>query len=133
MTFPLLKERVCILGSGNWGSAIATIIGRNVLKDSRFEKQVRMWVHEESINGKLLSEIINETHINVKYLSGITLPDNILAVPDLITACRDATLLVFVLPHQFVKNTCKLLKPIVNPSTTRAVSLIKGILLLVNV
>jgi len=27
-----------------------------------------MWVYEEMIEGKKLTEIINETHVNVKYL-----------------------------------------------------------------
>ncbi len=35
-----------------------------------------------------------------RYLPGIKLPENIIAVPDLIDACKDATLLIFVVPHQ---------------------------------
>ena len=36
-----------------------------------------MWVFEEMVNGKKLTEIINETHCNVKYLPDFTLPDNV--------------------------------------------------------
>jgi len=35
-----------------------------------------------------------------RYLPGIKLPENIVACPDLIETCRDATMLVFVVPHQ---------------------------------
>lgn len=38
-----------------------------------------MYVFEEMINGKKLTEIINETHENVKYLPGHTLPANVVS------------------------------------------------------
>ena len=47
-----------------------------------------------------MTEVINSTHINKKYLPGIELPDNVVAVPDLVEAVKDATALVFVMPHQ---------------------------------
>lgn len=46
--------------------------------------------------------MINTEHENPKYLPGVRLPANVLAVPDLEQAARDASVLVFVLPHQFV-------------------------------
>jgi len=36
-----------------------------------------MWVYEELIDGKKLTEIINTTHENVKYLPGKKLPENV--------------------------------------------------------
>lgn len=36
-----------------------------------------MWVYEEMIDGKKLTEIINTTHENVKYLPGKKLPENV--------------------------------------------------------
>lgn len=36
-----------------------------------------MWVFEELINGRKLTEIINETHENVKYLANHKLPANV--------------------------------------------------------
>lgn len=38
-----------------------------------------MYVYEEIINGKKLTEIINETHENVKYLPGHKLPPNVVS------------------------------------------------------
>lgn len=39
-----------------------------------------MWVYEEIIEGKKLTEIINETHENVKYLPGHKLPANVVSL-----------------------------------------------------
>ncbi|KAF8958594.1 Glycerol-3-phosphate dehydrogenase [Entomortierella lignicola] len=121
-----MTERVAIIGSGNWGSAVAKIIGRNVAKYDHFETEVKMWVFEEKINGKNLTEIINTQHENVKYLPKIKLPENIIACADLLETCRGATMLVFVVPHQFVTGICKQLKGKTSPNC-KAISLIKGI------
>ena len=43
-----------------------------------------MWVYEEMIEGRKLTEIINQDHENVKYLPGVKLPENVVAVPDLV-------------------------------------------------
>ncbi|XP_059674326.1 glycerol-3-phosphate dehydrogenase 1-like protein isoform X2 [Gavia stellata] len=69
--------KVCIVGSGNWGSAVAKIIGNNVKKLQKFASTVKMWVFEENINGRKLTDIINNEHENVKYLPGYKLPDNV--------------------------------------------------------
>ena len=37
-----------------------------------------MWVHEEEVDGRKLTEIINSDHENVKYLQGVELPHNLL-------------------------------------------------------
>ncbi|KAF8925851.1 NAD-dependent glycerol-3-phosphate dehydrogenase N-terminus-domain-containing protein [Dissophora ornata] len=121
-----MSEKVALIGSGNWGSAVAKIIGRNVVKFDHFDRDVKMWVFEEKINGQNLTEIINTKHENVKYLPGIELPENIIACPDLLETCRDATMLVFVVPHQFVTSICKQLKGKIHPNC-KAISLIKGI------
>lgn len=59
------------------GSAIARIIGSNAQKLQCFATTVKMWVYEEMVNGKKLSEIINTEHENVKYLPGYKLPENV--------------------------------------------------------
>ncbi|XP_025405067.1 glycerol-3-phosphate dehydrogenase [NAD(+)], cytoplasmic isoform X2 [Sipha flava] len=119
------KEKVCILGSGNWGSAIAKIIGSNAARLDSFDSTVNMWVFEELIDGKKLTEIINTTHENVKYLPGKKLPENVVAVPDAVEAAKDADILVFVVPHQFIPKLCSSLEGNIK-STAVALSLIKG-------
>ncbi|KAF9562297.1 glycerol-3-phosphate dehydrogenase, partial [Lunasporangiospora selenospora] len=60
-----MTDKVALIGSGNWGSAVAKIIGRNVQRHSHFDKEVKMWVFEEKINGENLTDIINTRHENV--------------------------------------------------------------------
>ena len=59
------------------GSAIAKIIGNNVMKSKLFEKTINMYVYEEMVNGQKLTDIINTRHENVKYLPGVQLPTNV--------------------------------------------------------
>ena len=134
-------DRVCIVGSGNWGSAIARIVGDNCKKLPQFHNQVNMWVYEEyvsvpsdtasntggnDVTSLKLSEVINTRHENIKYLPGIKLPTNVVAVADLAEACQDATLLIFVLPHQFLPKLLPTIRASAHPAC-RGVSLIKGI------
>ena len=122
-----MPEKVALIGSGNWGSAIATKIGINAAKCADFEDTVYMWVFEEYVKleegkwvrpargakppeGKTwvdegykpLTSVINETHENVIYLPGITLPSNIVAEADIKKCVTGATMMVFVIPHNFL-------------------------------
>ena len=107
----MAPKKVCIVGSGNWGSAIARLVGVNTARcPERFVKDVNMWVFEEDVDGRKLTEIINTDHENVKYLPGRPLPHNIVAVPDISDAALSADILIFVLPHQFIKRACAPLK-----------------------
>nr|CDP99868.1 Bm13970, isoform c [Brugia malayi] len=75
---PRTPIKVTLVGSGNWGSAISLIVGKNVQKyKDMFDHQVRMWVYEEIINGMKLTEVINTQHENIKYLPGKKLPPNV--------------------------------------------------------
>ncbi|KAJ8290849.1 hypothetical protein GJAV_G00018300 [Gymnothorax javanicus] len=118
--------KVCIVGSGNWGSAIARIIGRNARTLPHFDPTVKMWVFEETVNGRKLTDIINTDHENVKYLPGYKLPDNVVAVPKLRDAAEGADLLVFVVPHQFIRKLCDEMAGCVSEKA-RGITLIKGI------
>ncbi|XP_019411970.1 PREDICTED: glycerol-3-phosphate dehydrogenase [NAD(+)], cytoplasmic [Crocodylus porosus] len=120
------SKKVCIVGSGNWGSAIAKIVGGNAARLQRFEPAVRLWVFDEDVGGARLSDIINTRHENVKYLPGHRLPDNVVAVPDLVQAAAGADVLIFVVPHQFVGGICEQLREHVRKDAI-GVSLIKGV------
>lgn len=120
------RLKVALVGSGNWGSAIAAIICNTVTKhESVFDPTIRMYVYEELVDGKKLTEIINSQHENVKYLPGVKLGTNVVAVPDVREAAADADILIFVLPHSFVPRTCEPLRGHVKKGAS-AISLIKG-------
>ncbi|CAF0777760.1 unnamed protein product [Rotaria sordida] len=111
-SFSLSKKKVSLVGSGNWGSAFACHIGENIRQlKSQYHERILMWCKEEILDdGSKLTEVINKKHENVKYLPNKKIPDNIVAVPDLAEAVKDADILIFVIPHQFVKTTCEQLR-----------------------
>jgi hypothetical protein len=92
------EEKICIIGSGNWGCAIATVLGRNAARLPFCDDKVNMWVFDEQVvlpsdkTTSKLSDVINTLHENIKYLPGVTLPSNVIAIPDLKEACKNATL-----------------------------------------
>jgi glycerol-3-phosphate dehydrogenase (NAD+) len=108
-----------------------------------FEEQVQMWVHEEEVTvpkdsqhydpsleicskAQKLSHVINTLHENVKYLPGVTLPENVVANPDLVDAAKDSSILIFNLPHQFIGKTCEQLSGHIVPFA-RGISCVKGV------
>ncbi|KAI5304800.1 glycerol-3-phosphate dehydrogenase, partial [Ascosphaera pollenicola] len=138
------RHKVCVIGSGNWGSAIAKIVAENTASRADiFEPQVEMWVFEEQVTvskeHKLydasseifqgqqpLTKVINTLHENVKYLPGIRFPDNLHANPSVEDTVKDCTILVFNLPHQFINGICDKLKGKILPYA-RGISCIKGV------
>ncbi|WVR07201.1 glycerol-3-phosphate dehydrogenase (NAD(+)) [Kwoniella sp. DSM 27419] len=122
------KEKVAIIGSGNWGSAIAKLAGNNVKEHSDVfdDSKVPIWVFEEDFEGRKLTEVINQDHENKKYLPDVKLPENVVAVPDLEETVKDATAIVFVMPHQFLGKTLETLEGKVNKDA-KAITLIKGV------
>lgn len=90
-------KKVTILGGGSWyvllsglsliiinhyrGTAIARIIGRNAQQNSdMFDSKITMWVFEEQVDGRKLTEIINTHHENVKYMPGVKIPENVVCI-----------------------------------------------------
>lgn len=76
------KIMICIIGSGNWATTIARNVGRNVLNSQTLDEKVPMYVYEEIVEGRKLTEIINTTHINSKYMPNFELPPNIVGAFD---------------------------------------------------
>ncbi|XP_027347680.1 glycerol-3-phosphate dehydrogenase [NAD(+)] [Abrus precatorius] len=118
--------KVTVVGSGNWGSVAAKLIASNTIRLSSFHDEVRMWVFEEKLpSGEKLTDVINKTNENVKYLPGVKLGKNVVADPDLENAVKDANMLVFVTPHQFMEGICRRLAGKIR-ADAEGISLIKG-------
>ncbi|KAL9597438.1 MAG: hypothetical protein Q9219_005130 [cf. Caloplaca sp. 3 TL-2023] len=138
------KHKVTVVGSGNWGSAIAKIVAENTKEHpGLFEQEVQMWVFEEelivpptskhydpgskfSTQPHKLTRLINHFHENVKYLPGIALPTNLVANPSLEASVHDSSILIFNLPHQFINGLCDQMRGHILPFA-RGVSCIKGV------
>ncbi|GIX66265.1 glycerol-3-phosphate dehydrogenase [Babesia caballi] len=121
-------KKVCVIGCGNWGTASAKLVAENATRYPEFDDTVRIWVLEEEFEGRKLSEIINTDHENKKYLPGIKLPANLLAVPDMKECVQECDVFTIVLPHQFVNSTVRKMKEL-GPLKPGAcfISLVKGI------
>lgn len=129
---PSGKHRVAIVGSGSWGTALAKIAAENVAArsgpDGDFEPIVNMWVREKQVNGEALTKVINRTHTNARYLPDILLPKNLVAVGSLKKVVEGATLIVFVVPHQFLHSVLhEFQQPGVITKGARGISAIKGV------
>ena len=46
------------------------------------------------------STVLNQRKLMKRYLPGIRLPDNIMAIPDIETVAMEADILIFNFPHQ---------------------------------
>jgi glycerol-3-phosphate dehydrogenase (NAD+) len=130
-----MKKKIAVIGSGNFGSAVARHVARNVARKKGLQnvwrKQVDMWVLEETLNdGRKLTEVINSEHVNVKYLPTASLPQNLVAKPDLADAVSDASLLIMVPPHQFVRGISRQIAQMLTSKQKKEIiclSLAKGI------
>jgi glycerol-3-phosphate dehydrogenase (NAD+) len=123
---------------------MAKLVAENVKEHpTLFDETVEMWVFEEEVKipqeskhydpglelankPQKLSQLINMVHENIKYLPGITLPPNVVANPDLANSVKSSTILVFVLPHQFIPKVCDQLAGKTVPFA-RAICCTKGV------
>lgn len=123
---------------------MSKLVAENVIAHpTLFEEKVEVWVYEEEVTipkdsrhydpsselatkPQKLSELFNKLHENVKYLPGIALPPNVVANPDLVDSCKDSTILIFVLPHQFIPRVCDQLVGKIVPYA-RAICCTKGV------
>ncbi|XP_013779663.1 glycerol-3-phosphate dehydrogenase [NAD(+)], cytoplasmic-like [Limulus polyphemus] len=117
--------KLAVIGSGSWASAIARIVGHNARHNDLFDETVMMYVRQRIFKGEKLTDIINSQHENPCYLPGFKLPDNIFAVSDVVEAARNSDIIIFVMPHKFVKQTCTPLIGQIKPYSI-GVSLIKS-------
>jgi glycerol-3-phosphate dehydrogenase (NAD(P)+) len=93
------KTAVAVLGSGSWGTALASLIARNG--------------HPTTIWGRDAAQIasINERHENTRYLPGVPLPESLVATGDLAAAVAGADLVLVVTPSHAFTETLKALAP----------------------
>jgi len=139
---PQRKHKVTVVGSGNWGTTVAKLVAESTREHPNvFEEDVQMWVYEEKVTipkdsphydasvgeePQNLTSIINKHHENVKYLPKIALPSNVVANPSLQDAVKDATVLIFNFPHDFIHGILKQMKGHILPYA-RGISCIKGV------
>ena len=108
-----MSKRVCVLGSGAWGTVIASMLA---------DKGNEVYIYgivEEEINE------INAFHTNKKFLNDFKINDSIIATLDFNLAIDGANIIVFAVPSFAIKETAKKIIPFINKKTL-LVNLAKG-------
>jgi glycerol-3-phosphate dehydrogenase (NAD(P)+) len=90
MTILPIAPRIAVLGSGSWGTAIASSLARN-------GRAITLWSHSHEA-----ARTIATASENRKYLPGFRLPDSITVTGD-DAAIAHADILVSVVPSEFLR------------------------------
>lgn len=94
-------NKVCVLGAGSWGTALALVVAKKGYN-------VSMWtLNEEQCNK------INKDKENIDYLPGVVIPDNIVVTTNIEEAVKDGTIIVLAVPSQAIRSVCRQIKPFV--------------------
>jgi glycerol-3-phosphate dehydrogenase (NAD(P)+) len=105
--------RVAVVGAGSWGTAVAAIVAGNA--------PTTLWARREE-----LAASIDTRHENPDYLSGIALPTELRATPELAVACAGADVVVFAVPSHGLRGVLAAARPYV-ATDAAIISLAKGI------
>jgi glycerol-3-phosphate dehydrogenase (NAD(P)+) len=110
----MAELRAAVLGAGSWGTALA-----KVLADKGY--MTRLWGR----NAELL-EAINQRRENPRYLPGIPLPENLVALADLGQTLAGVEIVVVVVPSHALRELALALDPLL-PIDVPVVNAMKGI------
>lgn len=95
-------EKMCVLGSGSWGTALALVLAKK-------GHNVSLWTLSEEQCDK-----VNKTRENVDYLPGVLIPSNIKITTDINEAIKDSKIVVLAVPSQAIRSVCQKIKSIIN-------------------
>jgi len=121
-------KKIVVFGGGAWGTTIASKIAKSkdVLSGDDYDTEVSLWVFEETVNGRNLTDHINCDNCNIKYLPGFSIPHNVRASSDLDSLSSQADIAIFAVPRKFLPNILQRMKGKIKSSVV-ALSLIKGL------
>lgn len=94
-------EKICVLGAGSWGSALALVLAKKGY-------EVSMWTLNEEQANK-----INKTRENIDYLPGVLFPNNINVNTNLEETVKYSKIIVLAVPSQAIRSVSSQIKPFV--------------------
>ncbi|MGH9070774.1 MAG: NAD(P)H-dependent glycerol-3-phosphate dehydrogenase [Acidimicrobiales bacterium] len=106
------NPRVCVLGAGSWGTAIAAIAA------SRHPTIV--WARDEGLAGE-----IDQGHHNPRYLKGLALPPDLRATASLPHSLEAAEVVIVGVPSEGFRRVLEQVAPLIAPGVP-VVSIAKG-------
>lgn len=86
---------VAVLGAGSWGTILANLLVEN-------GNQVKIWGHDQACVDE-----INQQHTNKHYLPEFKISSKLIATSDLTEACREAEMVLFVIPTQATREVAE--------------------------
>ncbi|MCC6008277.1 MAG: NAD(P)-dependent glycerol-3-phosphate dehydrogenase [Rhodobacteraceae bacterium] len=92
-------ERICVIGAGSWGTALATVA-------RRAGRQVTLWGRDAD-----LIRAIRRNSMNPRYLPGILLPSGLAATTDLAAALFRADAVLLVTPSTSLRAMGQAMRP----------------------
>jgi glycerol-3-phosphate dehydrogenase (NAD(P)+) len=94
---------VAVLGAGNWGTTLASLIARN-------GHATRVWTRDPEQRDE-----INEQRTNTRAVKGLVVPHGVNATCDLAAALTGAELVVFVIPSQAFREVSRAAGEVLSP------------------
>lgn len=88
-------EKVCVLGAGSWGTALAMVLAEN-------GHDTLLWTHRTA-----QAEEINNLHTNRKYLPETVLPTNLYATSDIAKAVDHSETIIVAVPTKAIREVCE--------------------------
>lgn len=95
-------EKICVLGAGSWGSALALVLAKKGY-------EVSMWTLNEEQAKK-----INKTKENIDYLPGVLFPNNITVTTNIEESVKNSKIIVLAVPSQAIRSVSASIRPFVN-------------------
>ena len=110
--FTYLVLRWCCQNVGVWGNGWRQKADRNHQRDAwecKVPQRYGLYISPLTKIGGILFCKFESLIIKFWYIhsTGHKLPENIIACPDIVDTASDADVLIFVLPHQFIKRACQ--------------------------
>ncbi len=91
--------KVCVIGAGSWGTAIAHLLGTK-------KNSVSLWARSEET-----AQSINTNHVNPRYLSSAHLSNNILASSSFELSLKGCEAIIVVTPSAALRETARSIAP----------------------
>lgn len=112
-------RKIAVLGSGSWGSVLASM-----LADNDENNQVLLYGNRQTF-----CDEINEKHTNIHYMKDWALNKRVLATTDLKEAVKDSELVLFVVPTKAIREVAQNVKKVMTETQTQPliVAATKGI------
>lgn len=94
------NARIAVLGSGSWGTALASLVARH-------GHPTVLWGRDQAV-----ITAIDAQHENPRYLPGLALPENLRATTDMAAAVAGARWVLVVVPSHAFAETVRKLAPL---------------------